>query len=774
MNNKKSDLMITGSGSQLDLNALYNVNKPLSQWQGPFDAPLQGQQNMSGGFNTAPARPNTLAGLSSQPPSQAIPMMRNTSFPSPQQQQQIPSPHMGQQNFWGLSTSAPMDQGQHFAITPDMLNNFIKDYGSRALNPSFSSPQMAIPEEPVNQATPTEQQSLDLSFFHEKDLNVSFNIGDHSKEEEKADKQSPETVQKEAESMCTSKSEENKVEKKQRTYIPRWFKRSVDTPPQTPENEDAKPMGDEQPPKPLRLNTPSQPDIKGRMGNEQKFMGEGQTFKGKLIGVLEVQNARGDRMCQDALQELKIAVKASGEHKQRIIIHIAVDGLKIRDEKNGDCLYHHPVHKISFIAQDMADSRAFGYIYGSPENGHRFFGIKTEKAAAQVVVAMRDLFQVVFDMKQQEIEQTKKQLDSNPINNKREDTKKPDVISGTTPSNNLPDTSSHPLDPGMNHSNVGALSDLLGLQDELTHIQAGIRQIDKIAPTAPMSFQTDSMIPLGVRNNPIPAQQLSFETHVTLNKRPAAIMNMNPVTTISGSDAFGAAPFLPPPPSKSGGRTSRPITVTGHEPIYGTHPQNTPPMHSASPMLHVNNNNAPMVQTSKTPTNMNIINNTLNNFKPSDKYKPFESFDETNKIAGFHSHTQDPNDLTSKSVHGNINNQLMGMGMLNNKLFDNSGTIPQFTDLDPLGTSKSKPYMDTKDFFNEPKTPPSRINERTSSPGSDVLSSSIGSFSGMGAFGPNIGEHVPPKNMVGSAASAQMPFNQETPANYNNPFFGQH
>lgn len=48
-----------------------------------------------------------------------------------------------------------------------------------------------------------------------------------------------------------------------------------------------------------------------------------------------LKEARGDRMCQDALLELKTAIKASGEHKQRVLIHIAVDGLKIRDEKTG-------------------------------------------------------------------------------------------------------------------------------------------------------------------------------------------------------------------------------------------------------------------------------------------------------------------------------------------------------------------------------------------------------------------------------------------------------
>ena len=177
------------------------------------------------------------------------------------------------------------------------------------------------------------------------------------------------------------------------------------------------------------------------------------SFKAKLIGILEVSGPRGDRICQEALSELKMAVKAAGEHKQKITLHVALDGLRIRDEKTGvsehsaikygaviqaeesvahlhdydcvslwfyrfltflllqDCLYHHQVHKISFIAQDLTDTRAFGYIFGSPDMGHRFFGIKTEKAASQVVMAMRDLFQVVFDMKKKEIERAKQQLE---------------------------------------------------------------------------------------------------------------------------------------------------------------------------------------------------------------------------------------------------------------------------------------------------------------------------------------------------------------------------
>lgn len=131
-------------------------------------------------------------------------------------------------------------------------------------------------------------------------------------------------------------------------------------------------------------------------------------------------------MCQAALADLKMAIRAAGEHKQRIAVQVSIDGLRLRDEKTGvssfaklftcvvdttgyriynlslyfylsqDCLYHHPVHKISFIAQDMSDSRAFGYIFGSPDTGHRFFGIKTDKAASQVGLIFASFQVIVF------------------------------------------------------------------------------------------------------------------------------------------------------------------------------------------------------------------------------------------------------------------------------------------------------------------------------------------------------------------------------------------
>lgn len=93
-------------------------------------------------------------------------------------------------------------------------------------------------------------------------------------------------------------------------------------------------------------------------------------------------------------------------------------------------IYEHPVNKISFIHKDPQDNRAFGYIVTEAPGKHVYFGIKTEKAVGpytilfrsiknqfciivlfvyivqseQVIIALKGLFETVFDLKKKEAE----------------------------------------------------------------------------------------------------------------------------------------------------------------------------------------------------------------------------------------------------------------------------------------------------------------------------------------------------------------------------------
>lgn len=82
--------------------------------------------------------------------------------------------------------------------------------------------------------------------------------------------------------------------------------------------------------------------------DSNRFFGDGVSFKAKLIGILEVNEARGDRMCQDALQDLKMAIRAAGEHKQRITIFVTIDGLRLKDEKTGVRKFYKIIGSINY------------------------------------------------------------------------------------------------------------------------------------------------------------------------------------------------------------------------------------------------------------------------------------------------------------------------------------------------------------------------------------------------------------------------------------------
>ncbi|XP_071953976.1 uncharacterized protein [Antedon mediterranea] len=231
----------------------------------------------------------------------------------------------------------------------------------------------------------------------------------------------------------------------------------------------------------------------------ERFHGMGIDFKGKMIGIEKVDEARGDRMCQEAMGKLKAMVKAAGEHKQRIIVSISIEGLKIIDEKTGSINHHHEVHKISFISRDPTDNRAFGYIYGEANN-HQFFGIKTEKASEHVVLALKDLFQVVLELKTKQMEdhqmasaapqQTVLHLKPSyddplyevPIGQEKTDTQENGVIVSEAPVVQQEDVNALYAVPNKSHDQTAAPSNnLLDLAQEVKTLQLGIHDMDQFS-----------------------------------------------------------------------------------------------------------------------------------------------------------------------------------------------------------------------------------------------------------------------------------------------------
>ncbi|XP_072430301.1 disabled homolog 1 isoform X1 [Chiloscyllium punctatum] len=167
----------------------------------------------------------------------------------------------------------------------------------------------------------------------------------------------------------------------------------------------------------VRAGTRKESKKKGQDRSEagliKRFKGDGFRYRAKLIGVDEVSAARGDKLCQDSMMKLKgiaAAARSKGEHKQRIFLTISFGGIKIFDEKTGAMQHHHAVHEVSYIAKDITDHRAFGYICGK-EGNHRFVAIKTSQAAEPVILDLRDLFQLIYELKLREEKEKMAQKD---------------------------------------------------------------------------------------------------------------------------------------------------------------------------------------------------------------------------------------------------------------------------------------------------------------------------------------------------------------------------
>ncbi|XP_013107324.2 protein disabled isoform X2 [Stomoxys calcitrans] len=495
-----------------------------------------------------------------------------------------------------------------------------------------------------------------------------------------------------------------------------------------------------------------------------RFFGDGVQFKAKLIGILEVGEARGDRMCQEALQDLKMAIRAAGEHKQRITIHVTIDGLRLRDEKTGDSLYHHPVHKISFIAQDMTDSRAFGYIFGSPDSGHRFFGIKTDKAASQVVLAMRDLFQVVFELKKKEIELARQQIQSKSIHHHDQhqlaslsSLKSAATIAGQNDLSGLGGGSSNSAATlsmlnnmassstntpsnnrlGVNLDSKGiskeispeSVADLVDLEQELSSLQRGINQMERITPNDGAASKSsiggnddpfgDSFTNFPTLPPPEPGRSRSktstksIDLSTTANAATSSsLLSPSATQTRQSPDSSTGICSMVPPLQPMDDDDNWLRELDAHNDVFDTSKtmmpglMGMPPLASSlSSSVPLTGTRAPLATRESTATPPNHIYETVSCSAPS----AMPDMNELGNVAN--STTTNAADANSIANSPSLTDIFQtaaatATGETSSKVEIKSDA---FTDLDPLGTGRIRPYVDKKYFFQELKNPPKKV-----------------------------------------------------------------
>uniref|UniRef100_A0A8C1XTY0 DAB adaptor protein 1a n=1 Tax=Cyprinus carpio TaxID=7962 RepID=A0A8C1XTY0_CYPCA len=329
----------------------------------------------------------------------------------------------------------------------------------------------------------------------------------------------------------------------------------------------------------------------------KRFKGDGVRYKAKLIGIDEVTAARGDKLCQDSMMKLKgiaASARSKGEHKQKVFLTVSFGGIKIFDEKSGVLQHHHAVHEISYIAKDITDHRAFGYVCGK-EGNHRFVAIKTAQSAEPVILDLRDLFQLIYEIKQREEIEKKAQKDKqceqavyqniNQLELFGDMSTPPDITSPSTPA-----SPANTLDPSLAHQTPSELFTPFNP----TSVPSGYVTMGAVPPAwaqqqfaaqAPLAFGVQSPVPVAQvlpgaqpliwgQANLFPATQQQWAAMAGAHFSPAAFMPAQTVGPIPAAMFQTLAPMAVPtscemPAAAMGGAVAGTSASTASSPQHG-------------------------------------------------------------------------------------------------------------------------------------------------------------------------------------------------------------
>ncbi|XP_022235273.1 PTB domain-containing engulfment adapter protein 1-like isoform X2 [Limulus polyphemus] len=119
----------------------------------------------------------------------------------------------------------------------------------------------------------------------------------------------------------------------------------------------------------------------------------------KFLGKIEVNQPIGTEVVRQGVNQLRLThsvKKSTGGRIQRVELTISVDGVTIQDFKTKEIFYRHPLHRISYCADDNTDKRFISFIAQEETGKHSCFVFFSNKRSKEITLTIGQAFDLAY------------------------------------------------------------------------------------------------------------------------------------------------------------------------------------------------------------------------------------------------------------------------------------------------------------------------------------------------------------------------------------------
>ncbi|KAL3837185.1 hypothetical protein ACJMK2_022556 [Sinanodonta woodiana] len=120
----------------------------------------------------------------------------------------------------------------------------------------------------------------------------------------------------------------------------------------------------------------------------------------KFLGESEVDAPKGTEVVKESIRKKKFTkhiLKAEGQRTPKVELVISVDGVTIQDPKTKIILHQHPLHRISYCADDKSDKKMMTFIAKAADtNQHYCYVFQSDRNAEEITLTIGQAFDMAY------------------------------------------------------------------------------------------------------------------------------------------------------------------------------------------------------------------------------------------------------------------------------------------------------------------------------------------------------------------------------------------